>query len=204
MSDRPLMQVIGLTDASTLTPLSGASLAGVLISDPALGTNLAAMLSIMSALNGNGAATPTLVSLTMSPSQILGQTDTRSAVQVLTPGEWTVNSGPAAGTRATVTRPAVAGGRNVLRSLLVTIANDGTAATVFNEFVVRDGAAGAGTIIYRGVLRDQANSAGVLALAGLNIVGSVSTAMSFEFLAAPDAGHVQRISASGIDAFAVV
>lgn len=185
------------------TTRRGAALLGIQVTQADTDPSLAVLASLMVMANGSGSGTTVPTMLTASPSQILGAKDTRNALQVLTPGEWTVNVAPAAGAVASVTKAAVGAGRNVLRSLLVCVVGDGTAATVMNEFVVRDGATGVGTIIYRGTLRGAANTADIIAMAGLNIVGSVNTAMTLEFLAAPDAGHVQRISASGIDAFAV-
>ena len=122
------------------------------------------------------------------------------AMLVAHPGEWSVSHEPAAGAVATVTMPAVPGSRHVCRALAACMTADGAPATAALFVRLLDGASGVGTILWSGVLRGGANSNGVIALSGLNIVGSVNTDMTLEFSAAPDAGHNQTVSLTGYTA----
>jgi len=115
------------------------------------------------------------------------------------PGEWTANQAPAAATQATATRAAAAGaGRNVCRSITVSIACAAVQAAL--EFVVRDGATGVGTILWRVKLACPAGDSRVVTLGGLNIVGSAATAMTIESLAAPAATNSATVAMTGYTA----
>lgn len=112
--------------------------------------------------------------------------------------EWSVNHEPAVAAQASVTKTSNGGGsRLVCRSITATLACDGTASAA-NVFVrLRDGAAGVGAILWSGTMRGPANSTNVIALSGLNIVGSADTDMTLEFSAAPNANHQQVVSMTG-------
>lgn len=115
---------------------------------------------------------------------------------VSSPGEWTVEHRPAAATVASATRAAGAAGvRNVCRSItasLVAIAAQGQV-----DVVVRDGAAGAGTILWSARFALLLGTSDRIALSGLNIVGSPATAMTIEFLAAPAATNFEGVAMTG-------
>lgn len=113
-------------------------------------------------------------------------------------GQWSERNSPAAAARATVTRAAVAGRRHVCQGF--TFAVGGSGAAVVNGAVIRDGATGAGTILWEIVTGAPAGSWFVVALSGLNLVGSVNTAMTIEFVAAPPANVSQSVSMAGITA----
>lgn len=117
------------------------------------------------------------------------------------PGEWQINQAPAAATQATATRAAGgAGVRNVLRSITVSVGCVALQAPL--GVVVRDGASGAGTIIWRALLGGVAGEVDTITLTGLNIVGSDNTAMTVETLAAPAATNFATVHASGYSASA--
>jgi hypothetical protein len=112
------------------------------------------------------------------------------------PGEWALNHCPNANIQATITKAAGgAGVRHVLRSFLAIImSNTAVANTAILQ--IRDGASGAGTILYCGRLTVGAISS-ELFLAGLNLFGSENTAMTIEFNAAGGANVMESVSMSG-------
>jgi hypothetical protein len=74
---------------------------------------------------------------------------------------------------------------------------DGTKQTAI-QVNLRDGASGAGTILWSMTLLKQIGDAPtVLAFSGLSIVGSVNTAMTLEFSAAGVAASLQSVSLTG-------
>lgn len=115
-----------------------------------------------------------------------------------TPGEWSVFHAPAAATVATITRAATVLTRHVCRSITVSVG--AVAAQGPLEFVLRDGAAGVGPILWQAVLSAPAGSADHITISGLSILGSVNTAMTLECLAAPAATNLARVSLAGYDA----
>lgn len=118
------------------------------------------------------------------------------AQQATSPGEWAVNSEPAVTTQATASRAAGgAGVRHVCRSLHFSLAAVVAQGIVYAR--VRDGASGAGTILWsQAVVLPAAGNAQIV-LSGLNIVGSANTAMTFEWSAAPAATNFQTAGGSG-------
>ena len=121
------------------------------------------------------------------------------AEMVSNPGEWTIDAAPAGNIQGTVTKAAGgAGVRHVLKSLFFVLYNN-AAVSATPGIYVRDGASGAGTIIYVGALAIPAVSGSMakVALAGLNIVGSPNTAMTLEFSAAGGANTFEVVSGSG-------
>lgn len=124
---------------------------------------------------------------------------------VSSPTEWTIVNAAAVNTAATVTKAAGAAGvKHVLTSITASLASDGTGMTVPASpvnVVVRDGATGAGTIIWEAVIGCPATAGDsrTIALSGLSIVGSAATAMCIEFTAAGGAHSFQTISGTGYD-----
>lgn len=124
------------------------------------------------------------------------------AVLSAPPGEWSINHTPAANTQATITRAAGAAGvRHVCRSITASII--GLAASAETTVIVslRDGASGAGTILWSTqllVAGTTGTQAGV-SLSGLNIVGSAATAMTLEFAAAGGASTLESVALTGYD-----
>lgn len=122
---------------------------------------------------------------------------TKQPLMVAGPGNWTLTNAPAANTQATATRAAGAAGvRHVLTSIQATL-NAVAAVVAPLTVVVRDGASGAGTILWQDRVTSPAGTDGRISISGLNIVGSAATAMTVEFTAAPGATNFETISATG-------
>jgi hypothetical protein len=118
------------------------------------------------------------------------------AQMVAEPGEWAVNHEPAVSVQATATRAAGAAGvRHVCRSLHFSLAAVAAQTIIYAR--VRDGASGAGTILWSQALIVPVGEAWHCELSELNILGSAATAMTFEFSAAPVATNFQTAGGSG-------
>jgi len=65
--------------------------------------------------------------------------------------------------------------------------------------VLRDGATGAGTVLWSLQVSLPVNTTWSFALGGLNIVGSAATAMTIETVAAPVAASFASVSMTGYD-----
>lgn len=127
---------------------------------------------------------------------VLAGTTQPFAQEVAEPGEWAVNSEPAVTTQATATKAAGGVGvRHVCRSLHFSLA--AVAAQTIISARVRDGASGAGTILWSQQVIAPAGSAVHIELAGLNIVGSAATAMTFEWSGAPVATNFETAGGTG-------
>lgn len=118
---------------------------------------------------------------------------------VSTPGQWAAFQTPAAATQATCNRVAAAGVSHVCNSIAATI--NGTAAQPALILVLRDGATGAGAIIWSlrlgpVVIGDSKE----FFLSGLNIVGTAGNAMCLEFTTAPAATNFESVAMTGFDA----
>ena len=114
-------------------------------------------------------------------------------------GGWSVEHTPAAATQATISQAAAGTGvRNVCRSITATIAVQATVQTPI-RVVLRDGATGAGTVLWSAKLAAPANGVGVVSATG-HWVGSENTAMTLEFTAAGVASSEAAVAMSGITA----
>lgn len=118
-------------------------------------------------------------------------------VESAAPRGWSVNNVPATAAQATVTQAAAgASTKNVCTSFCASVACGATAQTPILAYI-RDGATGAGTVLFAAALSAPANSTCVVALSGLSVVGSANTQMTVEFSAAGVAASQETISASG-------
>lgn len=121
-------------------------------------------------------------------------------MQPLGDSQFSLVSTPAAATQATATLPAAAAVvRHVLKSLTATLACGATAQATPAVLVVRDGASGAGTILWAQQVILPVNGVWSIAITDLSLLGSRGTAMTVEFTGAGVAGSVQSISATGYD-----
>lgn len=117
---------------------------------------------------------------------------------------WSVVGAPASGSQASASIAAEAGVRHVADCIDFSGAATAAVTAAAGTFVVRDGATGAGTIIWAYAIAHQtAAGAGVQtiaphALCGLNLVGTTNTAMTAE-LDAGITGEIQRVSISGFN-----
>lgn len=121
------------------------------------------------------------------------------ALLVTEPGEWTEFLEPAVAVVATITR--AAGGaaeRHVCKGISGHCAAASGAPSGLVFLRLRDGAAGAGAILWSGVMDAVAGTTVMVNLSGLNILGSLATAMTLEFSAAPGAGAQQTVTLTGI------
>lgn len=118
---------------------------------------------------------------------------------VTQPNQWSISAAPAAGAVASVSRPANAQFRHTIQAISVTSANTGAAATQL-DVAVRDGACGAGTIIWEFSMdvTAVAGTNNVYNISGLSIPGTVGNAMCIEFLGII-ANIRQRVQLVGID-----
>lgn len=123
------------------------------------------------------------------------------ALLTIHPGMWGEVHTPAANTQATKSHTAGAAGvRHVCTYLTATLCAGTTAPSAAQvKCRLRDGATGAGTILWDATMTIQA-TAGVMntiTLGGLNIVGTAATAMTLEFDGAAGANTFESVSFGG-------
>ena len=110
---------------------------------------------------------------------------------------WAVNHAPAAATKPTISKAAVAGIRHVATS--ATICVSGVAAQPDLVFNLRDGATGAGTVLWTARMAAVIGTANCFASPPFNIPGSLNTAMTLEAAAAPAATNFATVTLTGYD-----
>ena len=118
------------------------------------------------------------------------------------PYDWSVVHTPAVNTRATATKAAGGAGlRHICTSLTVVLVADTTApAAVVLTVELRDGATGAGTIVWQERISLPA-VAGVMngiVVPNLHIRGTANTAMTLEFSAAGGANTFESVTMTGV------
>ncbi len=112
--------------------------------------------------------------------------------------QWAIQQVPAAATQATISRAAVAGRRHVATSVTVCVsAGAAQGALAFN---LRNGASGAGTVLWSALLSASAGQSMCVALP-VNIAGSTNTAMTLESAAAPAASNFATVALTGYDTY---
>lgn len=114
-------------------------------------------------------------------------------------GGWTKNHAPAAATQATISQAAGAAGiKNVCTSITVSLASAAAPTVGVVIFNLRDGATGAGTILWTARLSLPATSGEAKSIA-LNcwIEGTAATAMTLETSGAPAANVQASVSMTG-------
>jgi hypothetical protein len=112
------------------------------------------------------------------------------------PGQWAVINAPAAATAATISKAAVASTKHVAKSITVCIS--AVAAQPNIVFNLRDGATGAGTVVWTALLSAAAGTSQCQS-ATFTIIGSTNTAMTLESSTAPAATNFATVSVSGYD-----
>lgn len=127
--------------------------------------------------------------------------DPPPGIQIVNEGpEWSLPHTPAVGVRATITQAAQPNSRHVCKAITATLAVAVADVAVAGVLVnLRDGATGAGTILWsdRLAVVDAAGGVCKVAIAGLNIVGSENTAMTLEFAAAPGGASFESVTLTG-------
>lgn len=106
---------------------------------------------------------------------------TQNPVIAAAPAGWRILHAPVANTQATITLAAGGAGIRHIATALVANICSFAAETSPLSIVVRDGAAGAGTIIFQA----RVSSAILVAVSGLTLLGTANTAMTIEFTTAP-------------------
>lgn len=105
---------------------------------------------------------------------------------IVEPGHWVANGEPAAGAKASASRAAAAGLRHICRGISFTLASTNGGSAEGPLLVrLRDGASGAGTVLASWAVSALVGDSRQVTITGLSLVGSVNTAMTLEFSAAP-------------------
>lgn len=114
-------------------------------------------------------------------------------------GTWSIFHQPVAATQATISK--AAGGTTVKHVATgITVCISAVAAQPDIIFNLRDGATGAGTIVWTARLAEATVGGSKCVVSGpLNIVGSSNTAMTLESAAAPAASNFASVTLSGYD-----
>ena len=106
---------------------------------------------------------------------------------------------PAAATQATITQAAGATGvSNVCTSISASLCTVGTAQAAAVQLNLRDGATGAGTILWSKTFSCGTTTQVNVDITGLYIVGSAATAMTLEFSAAGVTGSFESVALGGV------
>jgi hypothetical protein len=129
---------------------------------------------------------------------VLAGTSGVGSTLVTAPGHWAIKHTPAVDTQATISKAAGAAGvRHVCTAISATLAVAATAQTSAAVLNLRDGATGAGTILWSKQVILPANGVWDVDISGLNIVGTAATAMTLEFAAAGASGSFESVSLAG-------
>lgn len=125
--------------------------------------------------------------------------DGMGRLQVVAPPAWAINHQPAANTQATASKAAVAGVRHVLTALYACVWNSAAATATVLVVQVRDGASGAGAVLWSVRLAVAAATLTVVDLfqTGLALIGTANTALTVEFSAAGGANTNEIVCAAG-------
>jgi hypothetical protein len=110
---------------------------------------------------------------------------------------WSITNQPATATQATITKAAAPGQRHVATSISAVIS--AVAAQPAIHVNLRDGATGAGTILWSQTVAVGAGGVAAIQLGGLNIPGTGGNAMTLETDAAPAATNFASVSLTGYD-----
>lgn len=181
---------------------------GVLVG--ALITDLSAQAQTYPQVNGNQLVSDTAnwifqkgtALLTMPASSTTTGRNISGAALVEKSSRWTVVSYPAANSQGSASLAAEAAVRHVVDCVTWSAAAAAAVTAADGNVAIRDGATGAGTIIWQvGVAHLVAAAAGIQTIAphtvcGLNLVGTTNTAMTAELNAGVTGEH-QSVSMSG-------
>lgn len=122
-------------------------------------------------------------------------------VPVASPGQWAQFANAGFAIQASTTRAAGgAGVRHVCTSISTSFSTGANAQATALDINLRDGASGAGTVLWSKRVILPINGLWDVNLTNLNIVGSPNTAMTLEFVAAGVAGSVESVALTGYDA----
>ena len=120
------------------------------------------------------------------------------AAIVTAPGDWTAVHAPASATKAAGTGTV----RHVCTGIYAAFAQPTATPVAFTgNVVLRDGATGAGTVIWQQAIAvpATASESRAIDISGLSIIGSAATAMTLEFTAAGGTATFETITLTGHD-----
>ena len=113
------------------------------------------------------------------------------------PQDWSQTAYSDAGGTPSTTRAALSNGlKHCVTSITASLAHS-SAGAVLSRVVLRDGGAATGTILWSTVLGVYNNQSSIMALGGLNIVGSANTAITLEFTGAVGDSNDAAVSMTG-------
>lgn len=151
------------------------------------------------AVRNSSYATLTSADLDYSPFAVDDQG--RLIVYPVPRSAWTASHAPSAATQATATKASAGAGlKNVCTSIAASFIPSGSATAVVKSLRLRDGATGAGTIlweIYLGLQTAAGQGMGI-AMSNLWIPGTAATAMTIEFESAGGSNTLQSVSILGL------
>jgi len=113
------------------------------------------------------------------------------------PDMWSVNHTPAAATQATISKAAAATLRHYCTGIAAVIS--AVAAQAGIQVNLRDGASGAGTILWSQTIALPVGGIAIIQISGLNIPGTLGNAMTLETSAAPASTNFASVSMTGYD-----
>lgn len=114
------------------------------------------------------------------------------------PVDWSVFHNPAVTTQATITKAAAGAGlRHICTGLSYSLS--AVVGQPLISVALRDGASGAGTILWQKQYILPAGAVLEVNISDLNIPGSPNTAMTLEFSAAPAATNLESVEMTGYD-----
>lgn len=115
------------------------------------------------------------------------------------PDMWSVPHTPAAATQASASKAANASQRHVCTGIYAIIS--AVAAQAGIQLNLRDGASGAGTILWSQTIALPVGGIAVISVSGLNIPGAlINTAMTLETSGAPAGTNFASVTLTGYDA----
>jgi hypothetical protein len=120
------------------------------------------------------------------------------AQAVLPTSYWAIVHAPAAAAQATVSRAADTNGRHFVSSITVCVST--VAAQTPLVFNLRDGATGAGTVLWTTTISTVAGNSWCQT-ANVSIIGSKNTAMTLESAAAPAGTNFASVSLNGFTTY---
>lgn len=138
-----------------------------------------------------GAKTTSAANLTLGATNLTGSVFTEH------PCEWSITHTPALATKATASRAANASGRHVAK-FYVACFGAGATGNIVLPVNIRDGATGAGTVLWTIALAMQANGSNCFGQE-ITLIGTTNTAMTIEFTVAGAANTQQVVSLCGYD-----
>lgn len=114
-------------------------------------------------------------------------------------GAFSVVNTPAAAAQATISQAAAGAGiSNICTRISASLCTVGTAQATAVQLNLRDGATGAGTVLWSKTFSCGTTTMITVDITGLYIMGSANTAMTLEFSAAPVAAAFESVALGGV------